>query len=326
MPLLPGRISAAILAISLAVSGAVHAQAFPAKTITLIIGANPGGTIDPISRLLADVMGRNLDARVVVENMSGANGNIAGAHIAKSAPDGYKVMMATSGMMANNPHLYGAAKMGFDVQKDLTPIVLYADVPNILVVHPSIPVTTVKEFTEYAQKNPGRLNFGSTGNGSAMHLAGELFKIRTGTTMSHVPYNSPGMATQDLLAGNTQLMFQLMTGIVGQVKSGKVRPIAVLSKKRSVALPEVPTFAESGMPLESSAWFMLVGPPRLPEAVVERLNLEVNKALQDEGLKGKFRDLGVEQMGGASTQAAEFLASELKKWGELVRSTGARID
>lgn len=315
---------AAALAAALTIAPA-QAQSYPTKPVRLVIPFNPGGTIDPITRLLADVMSRNMGQHVVVENRSGANGNVGTAEVVKGAPDGYTIGMATSGTLATNPHLYGA-KMPFNPKTELTMIGLFANVPNILVVNPGVQARTLKDFTDYVKKNPGRLNFGSTGNGSSMHLAGELYKTKTGTFMVHIPYNSPALATQDLLGGNTQVMFQLITGVVGHVRKGTLRAIGVLAPKRSVALPDVPTMAEQGLPIEGSAWFVLVGPAGLAAAPLAKLNAELNAALKDATLLERLKGLGAEVMGGSQKEAVDYLNSEYQKWGEVVRASDAKID
>src|SRR6476620_10917645 len=240
------------------VAGPTLAQDWPGpgKTIQLIVPAPGGsGTGDTIARVLAEELQSRLKATFVVDNKAGANGNI-GATAATPA-DGYHFLFSWAGTLAGNKALY--KNLSFDAQKDFAPILLVADVPNILVVNNDIPAKDLAEFERYAKANPGKLNFGSTGIGSSMHLAGELFMRETGAQMTHVPYNAPGTATTNLIAGEIQLMFQLIPGIAGQVKSGKVRPIAVMAPQRSPALPDVPTTAELGQPrLLSSTWFALL--------------------------------------------------------------------
>ena len=206
-------------------------------------------------------------------------------------------------------------------------VVLVGDVPNILVVHPDVPVKTLAEFTAYARANPGKLNFGSTGNGSSMHLAGELYKTLTATSMTHIPYKVPADATNDLISGRTQLMFQLMTGIQGQVKAGRVRPIAVLSEKRWPGLPEVPTTVEQGMGrLKSSVWFAVAGPNGLPQVIIDRLNAETNKLLADPAFRERVQTLGAAPMGGTPADFRKLYEEEYTRWAEVVKASGAKID
>ena len=301
------------------------AEPYPTKPLRLIVPFPPGGTIDPIARILAEELGRRLEQNVVVDNRSGANGNVGMAVAAKADPDGYTLVIASSGALATNISLY--KQLPFHPVKDFSPIVLYGNVPNILVVNLTIPVKTLAEFTQYAKANPDKLNYGSTGNGSSMHLAAELYKTLTGTQMRHVPYTSPAVATQDLLAGNTQLMFQLMTGISPFVKAGRVRAIAVASPRRSTALPDVPTAAEAGLPgFESSAWFGILAPIKTPQPIIERLNREINDLLDAPQFRKRIIEIGVEPMGGSTTDFAKYLDAEIRKWGDVVRRSGAKVD
>lgn len=302
-----------------------NAQNWPTKPVRFIVPAGQGGTIDPLSRFFADAYGKVFGQTFVIENRPGAQGNTGLAALAKAEPDGYTIGMAASSMITINPHLYKA--MPYDPRKELMGIVLVGDVPNILVVHPDVPVKTLAEFTAYAKANPGKLNFGSTGNGSSMHLAGELYKTLTSTAMAHIPYKVPADATNDLISGRTQLMFQLMTGIQGQVKAGRVRPIAVLSDKRWPGLPEVPTTAEQGMgQLKSSVWFAVAAPQGFPQALVERINAETNKLLADPAFRERVQALGAAPMGGSPADYRKLLEEEYARWAEVVKVSGAKID
>ena len=301
------------------------AEPYPTKPLRLIVPFPTGGTIDPIARILAEGLGRRLEQNVVVDNRAGANGNVGMGVAAKADADGYTLVIASSGALATNISLY--KQLPFHPVKDFSPIVLYGNVPNILVVNPVIPVKTLAEFTQYVKAHPDKLNYGSTGNGSSMHLAAELYKTLTGTQMRHVPYTSPAVATQDLLAGNTQLMFQLMTGIAQFVKAGRVRAIAVASPRRSIALPDVPTAAESGLPgFESSAWFGILAPIKTPKPIIDRLNREINGLLDEPAFRKRIIEIGVEPMGGSAADFAAYLDAEIRKWGEVVRRSGAKID
>lgn len=313
------------LAAAALLAGGAWAQNWPAKPVRFVIPAGAGGTIDPLSRFVADAYSRAFGQNFVVENRPGAQGNTGLAAIAKADPDGYTIGMAASSMIAINPHLY--ASMPYDPRKDLTGIVLIGDVPNILVVHPDVPVKSLAEFTAYAAAHPDKLNFGSTGNGSSMHLAGELYKTLTGTKMTHVPYSVPADATKDLISGRTQLMFQLMTGIQGQVKAGRVRPIAVLSERRWPGLPDVPTTVEQGMDkLKSSVWFAVVAPSGFPPVIAERINGETNKMLSDAEFRNRVQTLGAAPMGGAAADYAKLYEADYTRWAEVVRRSGAKID
>jgi tripartite-type tricarboxylate transporter receptor subunit TctC len=291
----------------------------PGKTIQLIVPAPGGsGTGDTIARVLAEELQARLKTTFVIDNKAGANGNIGASAAAQAPGDGYHFLFSWAGTLAVNKALY--KNLPFDAQKDFVPILLVADVPNILVVNNDIPARDLAEFEKYAKANPGKLNFGSTGIGSSMHLAGELFMRETGAQMIHVPYNAPGTATTNLIAGDIQLMFQLIPGIAGQIKSGKVRAIAVMAPQRSPALPDVPTTAELGQPkLLSSTWFALLAPKGTPAAVVQRMNAVANEILADPAVKKRLAEMGASTLGGTSQQLEKHLAEETEKWGRLVR-------
>jgi tripartite-type tricarboxylate transporter receptor subunit TctC len=322
------QVITSIAGLLLAIATAIPVQAadaYPSKPIRLVVPAPPGGTIDPISRLLAEAMSKRYGQNVVVDNRPGANFNVGMELVAKAPPNGYTLVVASSGALATNIHLY--RKLPFHPVNDFEPIVLYGNVPNVLVVNPSLPPRTLKEFIEYAKANPNKLDFGSTGNGSSMHLAGELFKSLTHTQMTHVAYVSPGVVTQDLLGGRIQLMFQLMTGIEQHVRAGKVHAIAVAAPNRSSALPSVPTAAEAGLKgFESSAWFGILAPKGTPKAIVDQVNRDINEILKEPAFNKRLLEIGVEPMGGSVADFQRFLAAEMKKWGEVVRISGARLD
>ena len=315
---------AAALGVVLSVFTVASAQAQdawpqPGKTIQLIVPAPGGsGTGDTIARIVAEELQKRLNATFVIDNKAGANGNIGASAAAKEPGDGYHFLFSWAGTLAVNKSLY--KNLPFDVQKDFVPIVLVADVPNVLVVNNDIPVKDLAEFERYAKAHPNTLNFGSTGIGSSMHLAGELYERETGTQMTHVPYNAPGTATTDLIGGRIQLMFQLIPGIAQQVKSGKVRAIAVMAPQRSPGLPDVPTTAELGQPrLLSSTWFALLAPKGTPSAVIQKMNAVTNELLADPAVKKRLADIGVSTLGGTSEQLAKTIADETEKWGRVVR-------
>jgi tripartite-type tricarboxylate transporter receptor subunit TctC len=303
------------------IAGPAFAQDWPqaGKTIQLIVPAPGGsGTGDTIARVLAEELQSRLKTTLVVDNKAGANGNIGATAAAATPGDGYHFLFSWAGTLAVNKALY--KNLPFDAQKDFVPIVLVADVPNILVINNDVPAKDLAEFERYAKANPGKLNFGSTGIGSSMHLAGELFMRETGAQMLHVPYNAPGTATTNLIAGDIQLMFQLIPGIAAQVKSGKVRAIAVMAPQRSPALPDVPTTAELGQPrLLSSTWFALLAPKGTSAAIVARMNAVTNEILTDPTVKKRLAEMGASTIGGTPQQLADLLAAETEKWGKVVR-------
>ncbi len=313
--------AAALALLPCLVAGPALAQEWPqpGKTIQITVPAPGGsGTGDTIARVLAEELQSRLKTTFVIDNKAGANGNIGAAAAATAPGDGYHFLFSWAGTLAVNKSLY--KNLPFDAQKDFVPILLLADVPNILVVNNDMPAKTLAEFERYAKSNPGKLNYGSTGIGSSMHLAGELFMRETGAQMVHVPYNAPGTATTNLISNEIQLMFQLIPGIAGQVKSGRVRPIAVMAPQRSPALPDVPTTAELGQPrLLSSTWFALLAPKGTPANVIARMNAVSNEILADPAVKKRLADMGASTLGGTPQQLAEHLAAETEKWGRVVR-------
>ncbi len=289
----------------------------PNKAVQIIVPSpGGGGTGDTIARLIADQLSKKLDGNFIVENHAGANGNI-GAGIAAGAPnDGSKLLFSWAGTLAVSPSLY--KKLPFDPQTSFDAIGSIAEVPNILVVNNDLPAGNLAEFTAYVKKHPGVVNFGSTGNGSSMHLAGELYMSQTSTNMVHVPYSAPGHATTNLISGEIQSMFQLIPGIVGQVKSNKVRALGVMAAQRSPALPDVPTMAEQGFPeLLSSTWFALLAPAGTSEDIIHRANKALNEILQNPEIKEKLASMGASTMAGTPEDLDQLLASELKKWSKV---------
>ena len=287
----------------------VQAQSWPqpGKPVQLIVPApGGGGTGDTIARLDAEQLGKRLKTTVVVDNRGGANGNIGAAGAATAAPDGYRLLFSWAGTLAGNPSLY--QNLSFDPQKDFAPAGLVADVPNILVVNKNMPVRSLDEFIAYAKANPGKVNYGSTGSGSSMHLAGALVEREAGVQMTHVPYSAPGQATTNLISNEIQAMFQLIPGIVGQVRGGAVRPIAVMAVDRSPALPDVPTTKEQGHPmLHSSTWFAILAPQGTPAPILDRLNKELNAILADPQVRSKLADMCASPLGGSRQARAEKL-------------------
>lgn len=315
----------AVVALLPAVPAAAQGN-WPERPVRIIVPAPGGtGTADTIARIVAQELEPRLGQRVLIENRGGANGNIGATEAARATPDGYTFLYSWAGTLATNISLYRS--LAFHPQRDFEPIVFIGTVPNILVVNKNLPVHTLKEFEEYARKHPGAINFGSTGNGSSMHLAAEMFKVRTGVDMTHVPYQAPATATNDLIAGRIQAMFQLVVGIQGQVKGDLVRPIAVLAQSRAPQLPDVPTSAEEGMPgLVFGTWFGLLAPKGTPAPILARMNTEVNAMLADAAARARLVQAGLAVGGGTPEEFAAFLDSEIKSHAELVRASGARID
>ncbi len=302
-----------------------QSDAWPSKPVRIIVPANAGGgTADPVSRVLADELTKLFGQRVFVENRGGANGNIGAAAAARSPNDGYTVLFSWAGTLATNISLY--KNLPFDPIRDFDPVVLIGGVSNVLVLNNDLPVRSLKEFTEYVRARPGRLNYASSGNGSSMHLAAELFKKESRTFMVHVPYHNVGQATTDLVGNQVQLMFHLITGAQGSIKSGQVRPIAVLAAQRSPALPDVPTMKELGMPIESQTWFALLFPKGAPAEAIRKLNEAINRVLDDPAVRQRLVAMGLEPAGGTPLVLSQHLAAEIKKWAEVVKYSGVSID
>ncbi len=302
-----------------------QADAWPTRPLRIIVPANVGGgTADPVSRVLAEELTKLLGQRVFIENRGGANGNIGATAAARAPNDGYTALFSWAGTLATNISLY--KNLPFDPIRDFDPVVLIGGVSNVLVVNNELPARSLKEFTEYVRSRPGRLNYASSGSGSSMHLAAELFKKETKTFMVHVPYHNVGQATTDLVSNQVQLMFHLITGAQGAIKSGQVRPIAVLADKRSPALPDVPTMKEFGMPIESQTWFALLFPTGTPPEAIRKLNEATNRALVDPAVRARLVGMGLEPAGGSPTILSQHLAAEIKKWAAVVKYSGASID
>ena len=313
------------LALAAGVTAGASAQTWPSRPIKLIVPAAPGGSADPIARLISEELGKAVNQSVVVENRPGANGNIGASAASKSAPDGYTLLLGWPGNLVSAVTLYDAKP--FHPQKDFEPIVLVGSVPNVIVTHPSLPVTSLQELTDYAKKNPAKLNFGSTGSGSSYHLSGELYKKTNGVFMVHVPYSSPGAVFTDLLAYRLQLAFPGAAAIVPFVKDGKLRALAVMSDKRSASLPNVPTTKELGQPaLVSDTWFGLLAPKGTPHEITERINAAMNAALNTAAFKDRLEAMGYTPLGGNSERFATALKDDIVKWGEVVKFSGAKID
>jgi len=298
---------------------------YPTKPIRLVVPFPPGGTTDILARAVAQKLSETWNQQVIVDNRPGAGGNIGSDLVAKAAPDGYTLVMGTVGTHAINPNLY--AKMPYDHVKDFAPVILVAGVPNVLVVNPSLPVHSVKELIDYAKANPGKLNFASSGNGTSIHLSGELFKTMAGVQMTHVPYKGSSPALADLMGGQVQLMFDNLPSSLGLIKGGKLRAIAVTSATRAAALPDVPTIAESGLPgFEASSWFGVLAPAATPHEIVAKLNGTIALWLATPEAKEKLLAQGAIAAGGSPEDFARHIDRETAKWAKVVKASGAHID
>ena len=301
------------------------AQSYPTKPIRLVVPFPPGGATDILARDVAQKLTEAWGQSVIVDNRPGAGGNIGSELVAKSAPDGYTLEMGTVGTHAINASLY--AKMPYDHVKDFTPVILVAGVPNVLVVNPSVPANSVAELIAYAKANPGKLNFASSGNGTSIHLSGELFKVMAGVQIMHIPYKGSTPALQDLLAGQVQMMFDNLPPSLPQIKAGKLRALAVTSLTRAPALPDVPTLSEAGLPgFEASSWFGILAPAGTPAPIVAKLNAEIAKYLATPEAKEKLAKQGANAAGGTPDDFAKHIAAETAKWAKVVKDSGAKID
>ncbi len=306
-----------------AISAAAHAQVYPVKPIRMIVAYPPGGGTDIVGRTLAQKLGESLGQGVVVENRGGASGNIGTELAARAAPDGYTILMGNVAPNAINVSLF--KELPFDPVADFAPVSLVASTPNILVVHPSTRARTVKEVIALAKAKPGAFNFASAGVGSSSHLAGELFRILAGADIVHVPYKGAGPAMVDVLSGQVQLYFATMPAAMPHVKTGKLAPVAVTSARRSQALPDLPTIAESGVPAyEASTWYGVLAPAHTPSAVVARLHGDIAKILADAALHARLADQGFDPVGNSPEEFGAYIKSEILKWGKVIRDAGIR--
>jgi tripartite-type tricarboxylate transporter receptor subunit TctC len=302
--------------------GAAAQAPFPARPITMVVGFAPGGGTDTASRIIAKKLGENLGQPVLVENKAGAGGNIATELVTKAAPDGYTMLLASVGAMAITPHLL--PKPPYDPLHDLAPITMAVVFPNVLVVHPSVQANTLAEFVALAKARPGVINYGSSGVGNAGHLAGELFRIHAGIDIVHVPYKGGGPATTDLLGGQIAAVFATPASVVGHIKAGRLRALATTGPQRSLAMPEVPTIAESGYPGYAAVnWYAYVAPARTPKEILARLNQELVKVLNVPEVREQLISHGLEPQPGTPDALAKYMESEYATWGRVVKE--ARI-
>jgi tripartite-type tricarboxylate transporter receptor subunit TctC len=305
-----------------------HAQrtgVYPNHPVKLIVPFPPGGPLDIIGRAIAQKVSDAWGESVVVDNRPGAGGNIGADIVAKSPPDGYTILMGALSTHAVNPSLY--ASMPYDPIKDFAPITLVAITPNVLVVNASLPVSSAKEFIAYAKANQGKLAFGSGSNGSAGHLAGELFKVDTGSDMVHIPYKGGAPAIQALLAGDTQLMFDNLANAMPYVKAGKLKALAVTTAQRSKLAPDLPTMAEAGLPgFDISTWFGLFAPAGTPKEIIAKWNAEVTKILSSPEMRERLTAQGAEAAPTTPEAFAAFVKTEIPKYARIVKASGAKVD
>jgi tripartite-type tricarboxylate transporter receptor subunit TctC len=299
-----------------------HAQ-YPNRPVKLIVPFPPAGATDIVGRIVAQKLGEQMGQSVVVENKPGAGGSIGSDLVAKSTPDGYTLLMATSSTHSIGPVLQ---KLPYDPLKDFAPITHVANVPNVLVVSPVLPVTSVQELIAYAKARPGQLNFASSGVGTIVHLNGELFKMLAGVDLVHVPYKGTALSIPDVANGSVAMLFDSLASVQPHIKSGRVRPIAVNAQKRSALLPEIPTLAEAGMPaFDRYTWFGMFAPAGTPRDIVARVNAEVATALKAPDLLERFAAAGAEAVGSTPEQFVERIKSDAAKWAEVIKAANVKV-
>jgi tripartite-type tricarboxylate transporter receptor subunit TctC len=317
--------TATIIGVILPLSATFAQGNWPTKPITVVVPFPAGGTTDIVARLAGQALAEELGRPVIVENRPGAGGNIGAQLVARAPADGYTLVMGTVGTHAINPALY--KKMPYDHIKDFAPISRVAAVPNVLVVNPSQPYKTVKELIAYGKSHPGELSFASSGNGTSIHLAAELFKSMTGVQMRHIPYKGSAPALTDLMGGQTNLMFDNLPSAIGFIRAGKLRAIAVTTLTRTSQLPDVPTIAETEIPgFDASSWFGLFAPAGTPPAVIKRIDDALAKVMETTDLKKKIIERGGEPMAETPEKFAAFIQAETTKWAKVVKESGATVD
>ena len=302
---------------------AANAADYPTRPVHIIVGYPPGGSTDIVARLIGNWLSQRLGQQFIVENRAGAGNNIGTEQVTKAAPDGYTILLVNPAN-AINTSLY--KNLRFAYLKDIDPVAGFVRVPNVMEVHPSVPAKNVAEFIAYVKANPGKVNVASSGNGTSIHLSGELFKMMTGIKMTHVPYKGSAPMLTDLLAGQVQVTFDNLPSSIGHIKAGKLRALAVTTAKRSPELPDVPTVAESVPGYEASAFFGFGVPHGTPKEIVDKLNHEINEALKDPGMLKKLGDLGGIPVSGTPADFGKFLTAETAKWEKVVRAANLSIE
>ncbi|MFS0754042.1 tripartite tricarboxylate transporter substrate binding protein [Noviherbaspirillum sp. 1P10PC] len=303
---------------------AQSASNYPNKPIHIIVTFTSGGAPDILGRLIGDKLSAAWGQTVIVENKPGAGGNIGADYVAKSAPDGYTVVVGTVGTHAINGALY--QNMPYDMTRDFSPVTLLASTPNMLVVNNNVPAKNLKEFIDLGKKE-GKMTFASSGSGTSIHVSGELFKTMTGIDMQHIPYKGRASAIPDLLGGRVTMMFDNMPSSLPLVREGKLRALGVTSAKRSPAAPDIPTIAESGLPgFEAVSWFALFAPANTPRPIVDKLQTEVSKILKMPDVSKKLMDLGLEPSGSSPDELAAYQKTEIAKWSKVVKDSGAKVE
>ncbi len=318
---LPG---VAIGAVAWAIAAPVLAQSvYPTKPVRLIVPFAAGGSGDILSRLLAQRLSAQYGQQFIVENRTGSGGHVGAEAAARAAPDGYTIVFGTIGIHAAYT-IY--TRLGYDPARDLQPVAMYASVPCVLIVHPSVPARSVRDFVALAKKNPGRLNFGSAGSGSSTHMVGEWFRLVAGVNLTHIPYKGSAPALQDVMGGQIELMFENLPTAIAPIKSARVRALGVTSKERSPSLPDLVTVAEAGVPgYEATAWFTIAAPAKVPDAIIGKLNADMNAFLKAPEMQSRWIDMGVVPLGGTAEEAQKYFVTEREKWNKVINTAGIRV-
>jgi tripartite-type tricarboxylate transporter receptor subunit TctC len=307
---------------SLAVSMQGTAQAYPDRPIKIYHGFAAGGGADVLLRTILPQLSENLGQQVIVEYRPGAGGNLAMEAVARAAPDGYTLLMGTPGL-AINPSLY--SNLTFDPLKDFAPVSLIGFVQNVLIVHPDVPVNDVRQLIALAKAKPGKLNFASSGTGTSLHLAGELFKVSTGADIVHIPYKGGGQAMTDVIGGQAEMMWNVLPSALPQIKAGKVKALAVTGKVRSEALPDVPTMQEAGVAdYTAITWNGILAPANTPKPIIARINAAIVKALQAPDMKSKYAAIGTDLAWSTPEEFASFINEETRRWNKVIRTSGIK--
>lgn len=310
-------------ALAIVAASGASAQPFPSRQITLVVAFTPGGPSDVLSRIVGRKMEELLGQSFIILNRPGAGGNLAAEQVAHSTPDGHTLLMGNNGILATNQSLY--KRPGYDAQKDFTPVILVGGQTNILVVNPKVPAKSVQELAALARAKP--LTYGSSGHGQAPHLAAELFKARAQVDIRHVPYKGAAPALQDVIAGEIDMMFATAVSVIGHIRANTVRPLAVTSIARTALLPEIVPIAEQGLPgFDASSWHGIVAPSATPRDVIGKLHGAAASALKDAAVAKQLTDLGVDIIGGTPEDFGRYIASEIPKWTEVVKASGAKME
>ncbi len=314
-----------VLTAALAAPALTLAQTdWPAKPVRIVVPFAPGGTTDITARVIGEQLSQVFKQSFVIDNKAGAGGNVGATEVARAAPDGYTFLMGTPGTQAINQFLYPS--MPYDTAKDLIPVSFVVRVPNVLLVHPGLGVRTIAEFVAKAKAQPGSMSYGSPGNGSTGHLSTELFKGRAGVFAVHIPYRGSGPMLLDLMAGQIQMAIDNLPSAIPHIRAGKLVALGVTSTTRNAQLPDVPTIASVLPDYAAESWFVLVAPAGTPAAIINRMSAEVDRILKKPEIIERFKGLGAEPVGGTPEQLAQFIAAETKKWQQVVKDSGAKVD